>query len=282
MGRSACDLIGLQFGRLVVVNRVGNRNRQSAWRCRCKCGGTTIATRGALKQGGVRSCGCLRREAHLINLTGRTVASYRVIGRAENRATGGRARWLCRCVACGSEKTVDGWQLRAGKTRCTVCPKSLARQDWSGVIAPWEPKPRQPKPQGRPPTGSRVLVKLAGEPRWIAALGENELREVALFSKAQACRVSRERKRRALVEDARRPPGRPCKDPEREAERVAAWKAAGRPQSWVVKPPRNAPPASPPAPPRPSGHDRLPEMPLLQRLALIAQNAEKRRGALAA
>jgi len=220
-----------------------------------------------------------------IPLLGQTFNTLRVVGR-EFGNSGHGVRWVCRCLACGAPKTAKGEVLRAGLRRCLACTPPPG-QDWSSewprylwfedsVEALGDHGSPKPRPQGRPPKGSRVLVMLGGAPRWIATLGENELREVARLSKAQACKVSRERKRRKDAEAARRPPGRPCQDPEREAERVAAWQAAGRPLR-----------TAPPAPPRQAvwrpavwpAIDHYPFLPLPQRLALVRQHAMERRAA---
>jgi hypothetical protein len=55
------ELTGTRFDRLVVVGREPNRVRAS-WRCRCDCGGETVATAVNLKSKHTRSCGCLMRE----------------------------------------------------------------------------------------------------------------------------------------------------------------------------------------------------------------------------
>jgi hypothetical protein len=60
-GNSA-DLIGQEFGRLVVVSRAGSSNGNATWFCRCECLGSTITTTHKLLSGNVRSCGCLQRE----------------------------------------------------------------------------------------------------------------------------------------------------------------------------------------------------------------------------
>lgn len=49
----------------------------------------------------------------MIDMTGKTVGNWYVIKRAENTKTG-RARWLCKCLLCGTEKVVTGINLRAG------------------------------------------------------------------------------------------------------------------------------------------------------------------------
>lgn len=64
MGRAE-NLIGQQFGRLLVVGRGENTKSGNAqWWCKCDCGNSelklVVATR--LKNGETRSCGCLQRE----------------------------------------------------------------------------------------------------------------------------------------------------------------------------------------------------------------------------
>lgn len=56
------NLIGERFERLVVIERVGSNGKQSLWRCLCDCGNEKIVTTSHLKQGCVKSCGCLTKE----------------------------------------------------------------------------------------------------------------------------------------------------------------------------------------------------------------------------
>lgn len=56
------DLTGQKFGRLTVIKRVENKNKQTYWLCRCECGNEKDVNAGNLKSGNVRSCGCLRHE----------------------------------------------------------------------------------------------------------------------------------------------------------------------------------------------------------------------------
>lgn len=60
------DLIGQQFGRLLVLERGANdRHRKTRWVCRCECGATRTVTGGNLRSGNTTSCGCLREERSL-------------------------------------------------------------------------------------------------------------------------------------------------------------------------------------------------------------------------
>lgn len=52
-------LVGLRFGRLLVLSRTTDRKRGVArWICRCDCGVEIEAESGPLKNGYVKSCGC--------------------------------------------------------------------------------------------------------------------------------------------------------------------------------------------------------------------------------
>src|SRR5690348_6431533 len=54
------DLLGQRFGALVVERWEPGAKRDGAWRCRCDCGGSHLATSNHLLAGRVLSCGCLR------------------------------------------------------------------------------------------------------------------------------------------------------------------------------------------------------------------------------
>ncbi len=57
------NLVGLQFGLLLVLERVENCSQgKPKWLCRCDCGNQKIVQSSNLVSGNVRSCGCLRRE----------------------------------------------------------------------------------------------------------------------------------------------------------------------------------------------------------------------------
>jgi hypothetical protein len=57
------DLLGLRFGRLVVIERAGSSAQgQARWMCLCACDTSVIVNAVRLKCGKTQSCGCLRRE----------------------------------------------------------------------------------------------------------------------------------------------------------------------------------------------------------------------------
>lgn len=57
------DLLGQNFGRLTVIERMPNNNRnQAVWKCRCDCGNEIIVEAGHLRSGHTQSCGCFHRD----------------------------------------------------------------------------------------------------------------------------------------------------------------------------------------------------------------------------
>lgn len=57
------DLIGKIFGRLVVIKRAGkNKWDIPKWLCKCNCGNEKVILGSCLKNGHIKSCGCLRRD----------------------------------------------------------------------------------------------------------------------------------------------------------------------------------------------------------------------------
>lgn len=93
------DLPGQRFGRLTVVALAG-RNSDGHLRvlARCDCGGETVVLVGLLRRGATRSCGCLRREMHAVEVPGYGSAHDRV------RRERGSAR-LHACRNCGGPAT---------------------------------------------------------------------------------------------------------------------------------------------------------------------------------
>lgn len=62
------ELTGSRFGKLLVVGKSPIRqNGATEWVCDCDCGGSTTTRGSRLKEGKVKSCGCLVSEKALIS-----------------------------------------------------------------------------------------------------------------------------------------------------------------------------------------------------------------------
>lgn len=63
MPNKRCEMMGMRFGRLVVIKEAPSNNpRILKWLCRCDCGVEKPILGYQLRNGRTRSCGCYRRE----------------------------------------------------------------------------------------------------------------------------------------------------------------------------------------------------------------------------
>jgi len=117
------DLTGQRFGKLTALER---RDREQwsgdLWRCRCDCGRETMASARALRGGGVKSCGCARRESwkrRAIHIEGQRFGRLTALEPLEKRM-GGSVVWRCQCD-CGGETEVSYNSLTSGNTKSCGC-----------------------------------------------------------------------------------------------------------------------------------------------------------------
>jgi hypothetical protein len=122
------DLTGMVFGRWTVICRTENApNGSSQWHCRCTCGTERSVQGKRLVSGSTVSCGCFQAEMISIIMTrdlavGQKFGAWEVV--AFDKVKGGKAHWLCRC-RCGTTRSVNGANLRSGRTRsCGECNSS--------------------------------------------------------------------------------------------------------------------------------------------------------------
>lgn len=86
----AHNLVGLQFGRLLVfsIHSRSPENNTARWLCRCDCGNWVAVLAGNLQQGSVQSCGCLAVDStrERASRHGRSYSpEYKVYGSAKQR-----------------------------------------------------------------------------------------------------------------------------------------------------------------------------------------------------
>lgn len=67
MGKRISIEIGSRYGRLVVAEFSGKKDRNFMWLCRCDCGNYSRVSGSQLKSGGTKSCGCSAIEARREN-----------------------------------------------------------------------------------------------------------------------------------------------------------------------------------------------------------------------
>lgn len=108
------NLKGNRFGRLLVLSESSERRNGACWLCMCDCGNEFVASASSLRNGGTKSCGCLRRE------------TSKMIGETVNRRHGKKGTRVYRIWAgmlnrCRNENAKDF--ARYGGSGVTVCKR---------------------------------------------------------------------------------------------------------------------------------------------------------------
>ena len=112
------DLTGQRFGKLVVVEYIGN----SSWRCQCDCGNEHIVKTSYLTTGDTKSCGKCSRA---IDMTGKRFGKLTVVRRAKDRQTkrgDGIVMWECLCD-CGNTIVTTRQELIKGHKNDCGCSR---------------------------------------------------------------------------------------------------------------------------------------------------------------
>ncbi|MDS8476441.1 AP2 domain-containing protein [Streptococcus pneumoniae] len=108
------DLTNQRFGRLTVLGDVGKRTGRGRvlWHCLCECGRVTFVQGDHLKNGRIKSCGCLNEEKkheRFKDLTNTETDNFKVIDRAYSKNQ--RVYWNCICKHCGNHTELQSNQI---------------------------------------------------------------------------------------------------------------------------------------------------------------------------
>ena len=148
------NLIGMIFGRLIVVELYLNNNEKNNgiyWLCKCNCGKFCIVKSENLKNGHTKSCGCLRRETSseigkiyggnfFKDLTGLRFGRLVVIN-FNYISIKNQVFWNCLCD-CGKTTIVNTNGLNTGHTQSCGCLRKDSQlrgensPKWKGGINP--------------------------------------------------------------------------------------------------------------------------------------------------
>lgn len=114
------DITGMRSGRLVAVEPSDQRRRSSVlWLCRCDCGGEILAEPYKIRNKVISSCGCIRTEKKIKDITGQRFGRLVALERLDKKR-GSSFMWRCQCD-CGKTVETSANSLLSGNTRSCGC-----------------------------------------------------------------------------------------------------------------------------------------------------------------
>jgi hypothetical protein len=133
------NLVGMKFGRLTVIERtdkpktVNSERHEAYWLCVCECGKNTVVKGAALRQGLIKSCGCLLKEVSseigktyggnsFRDLTGLKFGRLLVI-KLNYIGKNHHAYWDCLCD-CGKTTISNTNSLNSGHAQSCGCQRA--------------------------------------------------------------------------------------------------------------------------------------------------------------
>lgn len=109
------DLTGQKFNNLTAIKFAKIENDSYYWEFKCDCGNIKISRSSDVKNGNVKSCGCLRESNLVGKRFGKLIAIER-FPRYKNKIT----YYKCLCD-CGNEKIISSRYLDNGCTKSCGC-----------------------------------------------------------------------------------------------------------------------------------------------------------------
>ena len=126
------DLTGQKFGKLTVIKQAPKLRDRTAWWCKCDCGNENFihVTSNDLKTGNTKSCGCAKKDARIIDMTGWKMWEHGVpdskiiVLKTVGQNNDGDVLWECECK-CGNKNhfVVNGKYIRNGFKLSCGCDK---------------------------------------------------------------------------------------------------------------------------------------------------------------
>ncbi len=156
------DLTGQRFGKLTVLAPAERIGHYTAWLCRCECGREAVVATRRLRNGGTRSCGCLKPDGipHPTYIDGTSPEMLTAAKVARKNNTSGVPGVARACGGLPSASKASGtiWAATANlrtpsrpgngrrKISTTDFSRKLPRRQRDNSVCP----PRRPHQRGRP------------------------------------------------------------------------------------------------------------------------------------
>jgi hypothetical protein len=114
------DITGQRSGKLVAIKYTGKiKNHSAVWEFKCDCGNICEVKANAFFSGATKSCGCLRSESRIKDITGQRFGRLKAIKRTGKKKNNSQV-WECKCD-CGNICEVSSGALKSQKTNSCGC-----------------------------------------------------------------------------------------------------------------------------------------------------------------
>ena len=133
-------MIGNTFGDFLVLNRCKEKAKDNCilYQCKCiHCGHIENVASNVLRSNRKHCNNCHIRKTTLIDMTGQEYGFLKVLSRdlsTEHTGHENDSYWLCKCMKCGSIKSIRGISLRKGLTKSCGCVKSHGEEIISKIL----------------------------------------------------------------------------------------------------------------------------------------------------
>lgn len=133
-------MIGNTFGDFLVLEKSKEKAKDNClkYKCQCiHCGHIEEVASNVLRSNRKFCSNCHIRKTTLIDLTGNIYGYLQVLERDINQQYIGHendAYWICKCLKCGSIKSIRGFSLRNGLTQSCGCIKSLGEEQIATIL----------------------------------------------------------------------------------------------------------------------------------------------------
>lgn len=116
-------LPGTQSGKLTTTGKIEKRGKYEYLECKCSCGNTCMVSKKDFLSGKAISCGCARIETTMdkLHLEGQIFGSLLVLKRDPSCN-----KWICRCLKCGRETSVESVSLKSGHVKTCGCEQQAS------------------------------------------------------------------------------------------------------------------------------------------------------------
>lgn len=134
--RDSFSLVGQRFGKLLVLEDSGQRTPQGQviWKCLCDCGNIAYVSTGNLRDGHVKSCGCIKVGRPMTYNDDYIGQKYNMLTILEHLITQHTEQnYLCKCD-CGNLCVARISDLINGKRVSCGCTKSSGEQLIASIL----------------------------------------------------------------------------------------------------------------------------------------------------